>query len=167
VRPTSFLKPTSRIQKRRFTIDEDAALRAGFERLSSEAGDDERRELCRSLGTKLSRTAAVIQQRARLLGYWESGTAGDQQAPAAPVTPVVNYNAGSFTPEEDAIIWEIYTQPQHRTEASSSSATAAPAEGTGGVLGYVSELAELLGRSYTQVQRRLDRLRAQDQARPR
>jgi predicted transcriptional regulator len=35
------------------------------------------------------------------------------------------------------------------------------------VLGYVSELAELLGRSYTQVQRRLDRLRAQDQATPR
>jgi hypothetical protein len=82
-----------------------------------------------------------------------------RQAPAA------QYNAGSFTPEEDAIIWVVHTQ--HRTETTSSSAAAGGAGGRDGVLGYVSELAELLGRSYTQVQRRLDCMRAQDQATPR
>jgi hypothetical protein len=154
------------MQMRRFTTDEDAALRAGFERISPQAGDEERRALCRRLGTKLSRRAHVIQQRAKLLGYWEAdGT--------DPPIPTVSHNgfdqtvsgstAGGFTSEEDAIIWEAYSQ--HRTVAASSAAAAAGSRD--GVLGYVSELAELLGRSYTQVQRRLDRLRAQDQATPR
>jgi biotin operon repressor len=157
-----------------FTADEDAALRAGFDRLSRQAGDKDakRKSLCQQLAVKLSRRPDAIMRRAKLLGCWDGGggrSGRESQSAEKPAgdgrtAPVVSYNAGSFTPEEDAIIWDTYAQ--HRTEASSSSA-AASGGGTGGVLGYVSELAELLGRSYTQVQRRLDRLRAQDQAMPR
>jgi hypothetical protein len=130
------------------------------------------RKMAARLGVQLSRLPGVVAKRVEMLMAAEGNVRSHVRArepaqqPAssrAQTVPTVNYNAGSFTPEEDSIIWDTYAQ--HRTEASSSSAAAAT--GTGGVLGFVSELAELLGRSYTQVQRRLDRLRAQDQAMPR
>jgi biotin operon repressor len=161
-----------RIQRLRFTEEEDTALRASFERLSPVADDTARKDLSRRLAVKLSRLPHVVRRRAQLLGCWDCSSGGgmatgasvEDRADVSRPIVAVSYNAGGFTPEEDAIIWDAYTQ--HRIKTASSAA-AGGAGGRDGVLSYVSELAELLGRSYTQVQRRLDRLRAQDQATPR
>jgi hypothetical protein len=159
-------------QRRNFTEEEDQLLLNAIGKLPADGDAKQFRKIGARLGVQLARLPAVVMKRAEMLMAAE-GRQGSQikqskPVPAVPApshtVPLVNYNAGSFTPEEDAIIWEAHRQ--HRVETTTSSAAAGGA-GRDGVLGYVSELAELLGRSYTQVQRRLDRLRAQDQATPR